>query len=450
MSKTDLTVIDGKGDLRVRAVNVKGTRVSAPDKLSTQTIVDTPNGKELAEKIDINTYIDDIPGLQEKLDALDASDNSLQNQINQNHTAILNESSARANADATLQTKISENKADLITEIARATTAENTISGNLTQEVANRTAADNALDGAMVKKSVVPTALVDLTLTNGSTSATLVKTSKNTDTGANSQSSIPLPIADINNVGLAHPSLVQTVADNSSDIATLKGASKRYPVHLGTDPLTQAQYQSAWEIAARVPAGTTPPDGATLVNLDNNHAITYFENANIDKWKDRGVDTVDVATNSQAGIVKGSTNPGQIFVESDGSMSMNGYDQIVANDSDMAADIAELQSEVATKADADNVYDKTEIDSALVVKVDKETGKGLSTNDFTNEEKIKLAGIAPGGGIPAGVISFAPVDSLPGHIIADGVMLDPALFSNLFAVYGTKFGGDGIISIPYG
>jgi hypothetical protein len=47
--------------------------------------------------------------------------------------------------------------------------------------------------------------------------------------------------------------------------------------------------------------------------------------------------------------------------------------------------------DILKKADAD--YSKAEINAALGGKVDKETGKGLSTNDYTNAEKTKLAGI---------------------------------------------------------
>lgn len=46
-------------------------------------------------------------------------------------------------------------------------------------------------------------------------------------------------------------------------------------------------------------------------------------------------------------------------------------------------------------ADADSAL-KTEINSNLNNKVDKVSGKGLSTNDYTTEEKNKLAGIAEG------------------------------------------------------
>ena len=41
-------------------------------------------------------------------------------------------------------------------------------------------------------------------------------------------------------------------------------------------------------------------------------------------------------------------------------------------------------------------YFKSKFDLLLANKVDKETGKGLSTNDYTAEEKAKLANIAAG------------------------------------------------------
>lgn len=47
-----------------------------------------------------------------------------------------------------------------------------------------------------------------------------------------------------------------------------------------------------------------------------------------------------------------------------------------------------------SKADANNVYTKSESDTALNSKVDKVNGKGLSTNDYTNAEKSKLASLS--------------------------------------------------------
>ena len=44
-------------------------------------------------------------------------------------------------------------------------------------------------------------------------------------------------------------------------------------------------------------------------------------------------------------------------------------------------------------------YFKTKEDELIAKKVDKETGKGLSTNDYTTDEKNKLAGIATGADV---------------------------------------------------
>ena len=41
-------------------------------------------------------------------------------------------------------------------------------------------------------------------------------------------------------------------------------------------------------------------------------------------------------------------------------------------------------------------YFKSKIDLLFAGKVDKETGKGLSSNDYTSNEKTKLANIAAG------------------------------------------------------
>lgn len=52
-----------------------------------------------------------------------------------------------------------------------------------------------------------------------------------------------------------------------------------------------------------------------------------------------------------------------------------------------------------------DAYTKTEVDTALDTKVDKVEGKGLSTNDYTTDEKNKLAGIAVGATANIGTIT---------------------------------------------
>lgn len=90
----------------------------------------------------------------------------------------------------------------------------------------------------------------------------------------------------------------------------------------------------------------------------------------------------------------------------DSASAMNSA--IQSNKTDIETEIAErksadtsLQNQINNKVDAnhthdDRYYTETEIDAKLSNKVDKVSGKQLSTNDYTNEDKNKLAGIAEG------------------------------------------------------
>lgn len=81
---------------------------------------------------------------------------------------------------------------------------------------------------------------------------------------------------------------------------------------------------------------------------------------------------------------------------------------ILENKNDLAQEITDrknadtsLQNQINGKADSshthdDRYYTESEIDTKLSNKVDKVSGKGLSTNDYTTTEKNKLAGIETG------------------------------------------------------
>ena len=51
---------------------------------------------------------------------------------------------------------------------------------------------------------------------------------------------------------------------------------------------------------------------------------------------------------------------------------------------------ADIEAELDAKANSADVYTKTETDGKLDTKVDKESGKGLSANDYTNTDKAKV------------------------------------------------------------
>lgn len=334
MSKTDITIIDENGDLREKAHIVHGQRVSEPDKLSEQTIIRDENGDDiLARKVDANVKIEDIPGLGDKLDVLYRTDAALQEQITENTNNIEAEAELRHTQDDALLAEImaeTSARQDADTEIKQNTAA---IQQALNAEVVRATDAENALTANKIDKSVLPDALVEVAVESQESAVLLNTKSKSTTTGATTTTTDALPVANSEHHGVMSKEAYAQLQELETRTAALEGASRRYPVHLGTEPLTQAQYQQAYELAANAP-GQTPPDGATLVNLDNNHAITYFENAGAtnEHWIDRGIDTVAVATNLIVGIVKGTeSTAGKIFVELDGSMSVNGWDALVSS-----------------------------------------------------------------------------------------------------------------------
>lgn len=75
-----------------------------------------------------------------------------------------------------------------------------------------------------------------------------------------------------------------------------------------------------------------------------------------------------------------------------------------------------------TSTDLSNYYTKSEVNTALGDKVDKVSGKGLSTNDYTTTEKNKLNGIEAEANkyeLPA-----ASANSLGGIKVGDGLSID--------------------------
>jgi prefoldin subunit 5 len=205
------------------------------------------------------------------------------------------------------------------------------------------------LDG--LKTTIGNTLLTSLTedTTNVNTTRLTVQ-SRNPITGTNSSSNLDLTLATSSKSGIMPKESFNQITTNTQDIAALKGASRRYPTTEelpGT--LTQSQVQTIYESAG---GSTSPNDNDSLISFNSNtinYVWTYY--SSIGGWYFRGIDTVQLATQSAPGIVQGSITDGKILVENDGTMSLNGYDDIV---------------------------------------------NGLSTNDYTTAEKAKLAGIQTG------------------------------------------------------
>lgn len=95
------------------------------------------------------------------------------------------------------------------------------------------------------------------------------------------------------------------------------------------------------------------------------------------------------------------------------------------------------------KADKATTYTKTEADALLDNKVDKEAGKGLSTNDFTDNDKSKLDGIEAGA--QANVQSdWDQTDNTADDYIKN----KPTLPTNFVGTDGQTDGAAGLVPAP--
>ena len=118
--------------------------------------------------------------------------------------------------------------------------------------------------------------------------------------------------------------------------------------------------------------------------------------AKVDKVSGKGLSTNDYTTaekNKLAGIASGA----EVNVQADWSVTDTSSDAFIKN----KPTIDSALSSTSTNAVQNKV-----INTALSGKVDKVSGKGLSTNDYTTAEKNKLAGIAAGAEVNQNAFSI--------------------------------------------
>ena len=96
--------------------------------------------------------------------------------------------------------------------------------------------------------------------------------------------------------------------------------------------------------------------------------------------------TLGAALNGSAEYVKSHFKDGaniQIVDNSDGTQTINASGEVSSEDTVARNAIADIK-------DGENLDSFADVETALDNKVDKVSGKGLSTNDFTTAEKTKL------------------------------------------------------------
>lgn len=208
------------------------------------------------------------------------------------------------------------------------------ITGDITSQADLKPYLDEA-ETALQPDDINYTVMQDLSVnSNGSTSVLQLDADKvNLETGATSTKNIPLTVASHDKAGVMNSATFDAVASNSVAINTILSGMVAID-DLPASP-TQEELTTAWETAT---GRTTLVNRAQILDVDNSKYWTYYTNTGI--WYPATADiegSVSTFTNSTEGVIKGSTTVGQVYAESNGTGSVNGWDTLSAQVADNTA-----------------------------------------------------------------------------------------------------------------
>lgn len=151
-----------------------------------------------------------------------------------------------------------------------------------------------------------------------------------------------LPIVSRDQAGImsasVYAAMEDVIANNTSRISVLEQSALTYDISglVSADP-TNAEISAAFH--QKYPSIPIQP-GIRVADYNNAHFWQYGNNT----WILLTHIDVQTATNQSLGIVKGSNTDGKIFVETDGSMSLKGYDTLVSKDATHDSKISTLET----------------------------------------------------------------------------------------------------------
>ena len=139
-----------------------------------------------------------------------------------------------------------------------------------------------------------------------------------------------LPVVSRTQAGImsasVYAAMEDVIANNTSRISVLEQSALTYDISglVSAEP-TNAEISAAFQ--QKYPNIPIQP-GIRVADYNNAHFWQYGNNM----WILLTQINIQTATNDSLGIVKGSNTDGKVFVETDGSMSLKGYDALVSKD----------------------------------------------------------------------------------------------------------------------
>lgn len=230
--------------------------------------------------------------------------------------------------------------AALADEIYDREAADAGLAQDISDEEAARIAADNTkvdkvdgkglstndyTDEAAATVSNLNRGLVTGGVVSSNVSTAIITNSKyNPATSEATTEVLSLPVASTTSAGVINAATYSQISNLGDQInAILNGAVSISG--LSANP-TQSELTTAWETATSI---TGVINGAKINDSDNQKVWTYYSNTQT--WypaTNTAQVTISTWTNSSEGTVLGSNSDGQIFAESDGTGSVNGWDAL--------------------------------------------------------------------------------------------------------------------------
>ena len=302
-------------ELQLEIERVDQTAIDAKTTANeTEAYLNTINGK-------VNEAIAVVPQVQTNTEAIAAHDAELMDHNARIHTnTIVND---QQNTDITaLKTKTNDNTAAI--EALEDEVGPETVAGTIQYRLKD-------IDAKL------PTAIKEVEMIADASTVT----HKATHISGTAESDA-LPIVSREQAGImsasVYAAMEDVIANNTSRISVLEQSAPTYDISglVGPNP-TNAEISAAFhQKYPNVPLQS----GLRAADYDNAHFWQYGKNT----WILLTQIDVQVATNQSLGIVKGSSTDGKIFVETDGSMSLKGYDALVSKDATHDSKIGTLEA----------------------------------------------------------------------------------------------------------
>ena len=304
----------------------------------------------------INEAIAVVPQVQTNTEAIDAhaaelmdhdarinTSTIVNDQQNTDIAALRTKTNDNAAAIETLEDKIGQNKIDIQEQgkdIAALKTKTN-----------DNAAAIEALEGEVGPETVagtiqyrlkdidtkLPTAIKEVEMIADASTVT----HKATHISGTAESDA-LPVVSREQAGImsasVYAAMEDVIANNTSRISVLEQSALTYDISglVSADP-TNSEITAAFH--QKYPNIPIQP-GIRVADYNNAHFWQYGNNM----WILLTQIEIHPATNESLGVVKGSNTDGKVFIETDGSMSLKGYDALVAKDATHDSKIGTLET----------------------------------------------------------------------------------------------------------